>query len=62
MRTDGSVVQRVSLKRLASAELGMEIQVGEHSPVEDARAALYLYQKHRDAWEREPSVRSGKFF
>lgn len=38
-----------SLKQLAAEEVGLDIQRGEHSPVEDARAALYLYHKHR-AW------------
>ena len=42
-----------ALKELAAEHLGLEIQHGEHSPVEDARAALYLYQKHRSEWERE---------
>ena len=57
----GGIVERVSLKHLAEAELGMVIQVGEHSPVEDARAALYLYHKHRDMWEQEASWRNIKF-
>merc|ERR1712176_319388 len=41
-----------ALKELAAEHLGLEIQHGEHSPVEDARAALYLYHKHRIVWER----------
>jgi RNA exonuclease 4 len=41
-----------ALKQLAKAELGLEIQDGSHSSVDDARAALYLYHKHRKAWER----------
>ena len=41
-----------ALKELAAEHLGLEIQHGEHSPVEDARAALYLYHKHRIQWER----------
>ena len=36
-----------SLRHLAEDELGMSIQAGEHSPVDDARSALYVYQKHR---------------
>lgn len=35
-----------ALRHLAFEELGLGIQEGEHSPVEDARAALYLYQRH----------------
>ena len=33
--------------------LGLEIQGGEHSSVEDARASLYIYQRVRKRWERE---------
>ncbi len=36
-----------ALRHLASEMLGLTIQEGEHSPVDDARAALYLYLKHR---------------
>ncbi len=36
-----------ALRQLALEHLGLTIQEGEHSPVDDARAALYLYQKHR---------------
>lgn len=39
------------LRDLASQHLGLVIQEGEHSPVDDARAALYLYQLHRKTWE-----------
>ena len=35
-----------ALRHLAFEELGLGIQEGEHSPVEDARSALYLYQKN----------------
>lgn len=44
-----------SLKVIANQELGLAIQDGEHSPVDDARAALYIYLKHRKArcaWAR----------
>ena len=34
-----------ALKVLAKRELGLDIQSGEHSSVDDARAALYLYHK-----------------
>jgi hypothetical protein len=42
----------VSRTRVASGQLQMRLPVGalqegEHSPVDDARAALYLYHKHR---------------
>jgi hypothetical protein len=36
-----------ALRHLAAEQLGLAIQVGEHSPVDDARAALYIYLKHR---------------
>ncbi|XP_073313949.1 uncharacterized protein [Primulina huaijiensis] len=41
-----------SLKNLAMQFLGVDIQNGEHCPVEDARAAMLLYQNHRKQWER----------
>jgi RNA exonuclease 4 len=41
------------LKILASELLGLEIQTGEHSSVEDARACMLLYRRDKDAFERE---------
>ena len=52
MFTKAGVKRSKSLKQLAAAELGLEIQEGSHSPVDDARAALYLYHKHRTHWEK----------
>ncbi|GFR45736.1 hypothetical protein Agub_g7152, partial [Astrephomene gubernaculifera] len=46
-----------SLKDLAATHLGLVIQQGEHTPVDDARAALYLYQKFHREWEA--AVRAG---
>lgn len=40
-------------------ELGVTIQEGEHSSVDDARAALYLYQKHAATWERALKTHQG---
>ena len=40
-----------SLKVLAAQELGRKIQIGKHSPVEDACAALDIYRKHEADWE-----------
>lgn len=42
------------LKELAEEVLGISIQKGgkEHSPIEDARAALALYKLARSKWER----------
>ncbi|XP_072753116.1 RNA exonuclease 4 isoform X1 [Anoplolepis gracilipes] len=42
-----------SLKKLAHELLGREIQVGEHSSVEDARAAMQLYMLYKNKWESE---------
>lgn len=39
-----------SLRVLALEHLALVIQAGEHTPVDDARAALYLYQQHRKVW------------
>jgi RNA exonuclease 4 len=36
-----------ALRTLAALQLGLEIQQGEHSPVDDARCAMYLYLRHR---------------
>jgi RNA exonuclease 4 len=48
-----------SLKELCARELGLEIQAGEHSSVDDARAALLLYQKCAKAWERSAMMEGG---
>lgn len=41
-----------SLRHLASEFLGIKIQNGEHCSIEDARAAMLLYQKNRKQWEK----------
>ncbi|CAK9325230.1 unnamed protein product [Citrullus colocynthis] len=41
-----------ALRHLAAEFLGVEIQNGEHCPVEDARSAMLLYQKKRKEWEK----------
>jgi RNA exonuclease 4 len=41
------------LKILASELLGFEIQEGEHSSVEDARATMLLFKKDKAAFDRE---------
>jgi RNA exonuclease 4 len=48
-----------SLKELCAQHLGLEIQGGEHSSVDDARAALLLYQANRRNWERDFAAQSG---
>ncbi|XP_014213755.1 RNA exonuclease 4 isoform X2 [Copidosoma floridanum] len=42
-----------SLKKLASELLGIDIQSGEHNSIEDARAAMQLYQLYKRKWELE---------
>lgn len=41
------------LRDLCKEELGLAIQTGEHSSVEDARSALLLYKQVRTTWEAE---------
>jgi RNA exonuclease 4 len=42
-----------ALRRLAAERLGLSIQAGQHSSVEDARAALALYQSLAVQWEAD---------
>ncbi|TKA66658.1 hypothetical protein B0A55_08057 [Friedmanniomyces simplex] len=42
-----------ALRNLAKSELGMMIQSGEHSSIEDARAAVLLYRKEKVGFEEE---------
>jgi RNA exonuclease 4 len=52
-RTQTGVGSRArKLSELAREKLGLVIQVGEHSPLEDAIAALRLYKLHAVEWER----------
>ncbi|KAL3684200.1 hypothetical protein R1sor_002222 [Riccia sorocarpa] len=41
-----------ALKHLTSEHLGLSIQEREHDSVEDARAALCLYKKFKEDWEK----------
>ncbi|XP_031474279.1 RNA exonuclease 4 [Nymphaea colorata] len=41
-----------ALRDLAKEHLGVEIQRKQHCPIEDARAAMLLYQKYRKEWEK----------
>ncbi|XP_021719240.1 RNA exonuclease 4-like [Chenopodium quinoa] len=50
--------RRKALRHLATEFLGVEIQNGEHCPIEDARAAMLLYQRHKKDWERSVKDRS----
>ncbi|CAB3258185.1 unnamed protein product [Arctia plantaginis] len=49
-----------SLKRLAKELLGIDIQSGEHSSVEDARAAMQLYCSVARQWEPQIADKRGK--
>jgi RNA exonuclease 4 len=42
-----------SLKKLAKEVLGVEIQKGQHSSVEDARATMLLFRRHKQAFDAE---------
>ncbi|KAK7401791.1 hypothetical protein VNO78_13563 [Psophocarpus tetragonolobus] len=43
---------RRALRHLAAELLGVKIQTGEHCPIEDARAAMLLYQRNKKEWEK----------
>ncbi|RWR89636.1 RNA exonuclease 4 isoform X2 [Cinnamomum micranthum f. kanehirae] len=44
--------KRRALRDLAAQFLGVKIQENEHCPIDDARAAMLIYQKHKKEWER----------
>jgi len=46
-----------SLKKLVKEILGVEIQEGQHSSVEDARAAMLLFRRHKSAFDTEHARR-----
>ncbi|KAF5460946.1 hypothetical protein F2P56_020777 [Juglans regia] len=43
---------RRALRHLAAQFLGVQIQNGEHCSIQDARAAMLLYQKNKKKWEK----------
>lgn len=45
------------LQLLASELLGLEIQSGEHSSLEDARACMLLFRRDKDAFESKSMVK-----
>lgn len=49
-----------SLKRLAKELLNIDIQSGEHSSVEDARAAMQLYCNVAKQWESQIDSKRGR--
>ncbi|KAL8720062.1 MAG: hypothetical protein Q9225_003030 [Loekoesia sp. 1 TL-2023] len=48
-----------SLKRLAKQILGVDIQGGEHSSIEDARATMLLFRREKAGFEQEHQKRWG---
>lgn len=46
-----------SLKKLAKEILGVDIQGGEHSSIEDARATMLLFRRHKSAFDVEHAAR-----
>ncbi|KAF8251299.1 ribonuclease H-like protein [Wilcoxina mikolae CBS 423.85] len=46
-----------ALKKLANEILGIEIQSGSHSSIEDARACMLLYKRFKDDFERQNQIR-----
>lgn len=49
-----------ALRKLAKSELGMEIQTGEHSSIEDARATMGLFRKEKVGFEKDARKRFGQ--
>ncbi|KAL8840717.1 MAG: hypothetical protein Q9170_001235 [Blastenia crenularia] len=47
------------LKRLAKQLLGLDIQGGEHSSIEDARATMLLFRREKSSFEHEHQKRWG---
>lgn len=48
-----------ALRNLAKSELGMQIQAGEHSSIEDARTAMMLFKKEKAGFEEENRKKFG---
>ena len=46
-----------ALRRLAKELLGIEIQSGQHSSIEDARAAMALFRRDKDGFEKEHATK-----
>ncbi|CAF9923595.1 MAG: 3'-5' exonuclease [Alectoria fallacina] len=49
-----------SLKKLAREVLGLDIQGGEHSSIEDARATMLLFRKEKEGFEKEHMKKFGQ--
>ena len=46
-----------ALRVLAQVLLGVEIQRGQHSSIEDARVAMLLFRKHKSAFDADHANR-----
>jgi RNA exonuclease 4 len=44
--------RRPGLKRLAKTVLGVDVQGGQHSSVEDARATMELFKHVKEEWDK----------
>ncbi|KAI8904044.1 ribonuclease H-like domain-containing protein [Gorgonomyces haynaldii] len=40
-----------ALRLIAKDELGLDIQSAQHSSIEDAKAAMAIFRKHKNQWE-----------
>ena len=49
-----------SLKNLSARMLGVSVQQGEHSSVQDAQAAMRLYTMFKKDWEKDSGQRKKK--
>lgn len=49
-----------ALRNLAKSELGIKIQMEEHSSIEDARAAMMLFRKEKVGFDEENRKRFGR--
>ncbi|KAG9238498.1 ribonuclease H-like domain-containing protein [Amylocarpus encephaloides] len=52
-----SAGRQPALKKLAREILGVEIQQGEHSSIEDARTAMLLFRRHKSAFDIDYAAR-----
>ena len=51
-----------SLKNLTERLLGVKVQEGEHSSVQDAQATMRVYTMHKKQWENELKEKNAKKF
>ena len=51
-----------SLKNLSSRMIGVAVQQGEHSSVQDAQAAMRLYTMFKKDWEKDSKSEGGEYF